>query len=167
MMRWYVVHTQSGAEAMAQGHLERQGFEAYLPRYRKTRRHARRTTEIRAPLFPRYLFVRFDIARTRWRSINGTYGVDQLVCMGVRPSPAPRGVVADIKARENAAGVIELPAQPAFHEGEVLRVTAGPLADQTGVFACMDEQQRVVLLLTMLGREMEVPVRRDAIAAYA
>ena len=34
-------------------------------------------------------------------------------------------------------------------------------------FACMDERQRVVILLTMLGREMEVPVRRDAIAAYA
>ena len=167
MNAWYVVHTHAGAEAMAQGHLERQGFETYLPRYRKTCRHARRTTEVRAPLFPRYLFVRFDIKRTRWRSINGTYGVNYLICMGPRPSPVPHGVVGDLRERENENGVIELPPQPDFEQGDVLRVTAGPLAEQTGFFDCMDDRQRVVILLNMLGREMRVPVRRDAIAAYA
>ena len=167
MKRWYAVYSHAGAEAMAQGHLERQGFAAYLPRYRKTRRHARRTTEIQAPLFPRYLFVRFDIERSRWRSINGTYGVCNLVCMGTRPSPVPRGVVADIRTRENANGVIELPPAPSFAAGEVVRVTAGPLAEQTGVFDGMDDRQRVVLLLNMLGREMKVPLQRDTVAAYA
>ena len=40
--RWYVVQTQPHAESKAMGHLIRQGFAAYLPRYLKRRRHARK-----------------------------------------------------------------------------------------------------------------------------
>ena len=66
MSRWYVVHTQANGEERARANLERQGFEVYLPRYLKHRRHARRTGPVRRPLFPCYLFVRFDRARTPW-----------------------------------------------------------------------------------------------------
>ena len=66
--RWYVVQTQAHAETKACWHLARQGFETYLPRYLKRRRHARRVEMVQAPLFPRYLFVVIDIATQRWRS---------------------------------------------------------------------------------------------------
>jgi len=62
--RWYVVQTHSQAEAKACGHLQRQGFEIYLPKYLKRRRHARRTETVIAPLFPRYLFVAVDMTRS-------------------------------------------------------------------------------------------------------
>ena len=58
MRRWYVVHTQPQGESRAKANLERQGYEVYLPRCRKWRRHARRAEIVAAPLFPRYLFVR-------------------------------------------------------------------------------------------------------------
>ena len=38
--RWYVVQTQANGEAKAAEHLRRQGYEIYLPRYLKRRRHA-------------------------------------------------------------------------------------------------------------------------------
>jgi len=63
--RWYVAQTQPQAEFRAVANLERQGFETYLPRYLKRRRHARRIETIKAPLFPRYVFVRVDIASQR------------------------------------------------------------------------------------------------------
>ena len=50
--RWYVVRTQPHAESKASAHLGRQGFETYLPRYLKKRRHARRVETVQAPLFP-------------------------------------------------------------------------------------------------------------------
>ena len=40
--RWYVVQTQVNGEARAAQNLMRQGFEIYLPRYLKRRRHARK-----------------------------------------------------------------------------------------------------------------------------
>ena len=69
MRLWYVVHTQPQGEARAKANLERQGYEVYLPRCRKWRRHARRADIVAAPLFPRYLFLRLDISCERWRPV--------------------------------------------------------------------------------------------------
>lgn len=167
MQRWYVVHTRAGAELLAQGHLERQGFATYMPRYLKTRRHARRTSQVPAPLFPRYLFVRFDAANAPWRSINGTHGVSHLVCMGTRPSAVPRGVVSEIRARESEDGFVGIQEPVGFESGDVVQVTGGPLAQQTGVFQNINDDHRVVILLSMLGREMKVTLGREAVAAFA
>ena len=41
-IRWYVVQTQVNGELKAAQNLVRQGFEVYLPRYLKRRRHARK-----------------------------------------------------------------------------------------------------------------------------
>ncbi len=78
---WYVVQTHANAEVKAATHLGRQGFEVYLPRFLKRRRHARRVEIVPAALFPRYLFVA-DIASQRWRSIHSTIGVCRLLCNG-------------------------------------------------------------------------------------
>ena len=67
---WYVVHTQPHAEDKAIFNLRRQGFETYLPKYLRTRRHARRTEQVARPLFPRYLFVALDLAVQPWRAIQ-------------------------------------------------------------------------------------------------
>ena len=45
-------------------------------------RHARKILNVRAPLFPGYLFVSLDLTRDRWRSINSTYGVLGLIMGG-------------------------------------------------------------------------------------
>src|ERR1041385_5933087 len=85
--QWYVVQTQANAENKAVAHLSRQGYATYLPRYLKRRRHARRVDVVAAPLFPRYLFVEFDMGVQRWRSIYSTIGVSRLVCNGEFPAP--------------------------------------------------------------------------------
>jgi hypothetical protein len=60
--RWYVVQTQPQSESRAELNLRRQGFTTYLPRYMRTRRHSRKVEMVARPLFPRYLFVGFDLA---------------------------------------------------------------------------------------------------------
>ena len=82
---WYVVHTHARGEQIACENLERQGFTTIMPRYRKRRRHARKTDWVKAPLFPRYLFVAIDMAKARWRAIASTVGVSHLICEGDRP----------------------------------------------------------------------------------
>ena len=70
MKRWYVAMTHTKSEEVAYANLARQGFQAYLPRYLRERRHARKTTEVKAPLFPGYLFINIDMDAERWRPIR-------------------------------------------------------------------------------------------------
>ncbi|MBI1318957.1 MAG: transcriptional activator RfaH [Candidatus Hydrogenedens sp.] len=166
MKRWYAVFTQSHAETKAQFHLGRQGFDVYLPRTLKRRSHARRVDSIAAPLFPRYLFVGIDLAAMRWRSILSTIGVAGLICHGDQPVAVPRGVVEEIRARENAEGlVLLLPASPSFRAGDPIRVTDGAFKDHVGLFDVADDQRRVFILLDLLGRNVRVALSGDLVEA--
>lgn len=167
MKRWYVIYTHAGSEAMAQGQLARQNFVTYLPKYRKQRRHARRVSEITVPLFPRYLFVELDLDTQRWRAVNSTYGVRYLVCMGESPAALPEQIIPEIREREAEDGHIALPHKELFNKGEVVQITAGPLTDQVGLFQCADDGDRTIILLSLLGREVPVRVRSEALRAYA
>ena len=77
--RWFVVRTHPNGEFKALAHILRQGFDGYLPRYVKRRRHARKTENVQKPLFPGYLFVGMDPERARWRALNSTVGVSELI----------------------------------------------------------------------------------------
>ncbi len=166
MRRWFVVHTKPHAEARAHQHLSWQDYEAYLPRYLKRRRHARRTSWVAAPLFPRYLFVRLDPAETGWRPIHSTHGVCDIVRIGDRPAPVPVGVVEDIIARHGIDHHTRLDEPPPFEKGEIVRIHSGALSDAVGSFEQLDDAERVVVLLDMLGREVRVRVPLDSVAAY-
>ena len=103
--RWYVVRTQPHSENKASAHLGRQGFETYLPRYLKKRRHARRVETVQAALFPCYLFVAIDRQTQRWRCISSTIGVSHLVCNGEEPALVPDSVIGALRDREDESGL--------------------------------------------------------------
>ncbi len=163
--RWYVVQTQVNCEAKAAQNLHRQGYEAYLPRYLKRRRHARRVDFTAKPLFPRYMFVAIDVAAQRWRSVQSTIGVSRLVTNGDSPALVPEGVVRALKAREDCRGFVKLDARPAFTPGDKVRVLAGAFMDNVGLFNGMADHDRVSILLDMLGRKVRVLLDADLVAA--
>ena len=163
--RWYVVQTQPHAEIKAMGHLIRQGFDAYLPRYLKRRRHARKVEMVGAPLFPRYLFVTVDMETQRWRSIHSTFGVSRLVCNGDEPAPVPPAVVTALQGREDAGGFVQLERRPQFAPGEHVRIVDGVFADSLGLFEGMADRERVAILLDLLGRKVRILLDEGAITA--
>src|SRR5277367_6233396 len=126
---WFVVQTQVNAEAKVARNLLQQGFEIYLPRYLKSRSHARKIDKVAAPLFPRYLFVRIDMATQRWRSIQSTFGVSRLVCNGSDPAPVAQQVLSSLQAREDESGYVKLDQRGKFALGEKVRVLAGAFAE--------------------------------------
>lgn len=162
--RWYLVHTRPNAECKAQLHLSTQGFDSFLPQFDKTIRHARRLTTVRRPLFPRYLFVRFDVAQDRWLSVNGTIGVSRLVMRDSRPIAVPVGIVEDLLAHSDE-GVTRL--DFSAKEGQRVRILSGPFADFTATLARLDEGRRVQVLLEMMGTSVRVLVDRRALAPAA
>jgi transcriptional antiterminator RfaH len=162
---WHVVQTHGHSEAKAQLHLGRQGFETYLPRYLKRRRHARRTETVAAPLYPSYLFVTFNPAIHRWRSIQSTVGVARLVCNGDMPATMDDAIVNGLKGRENAEGFIELARRPQFAAGDQVRVREGVFGDCLGLFESMGDRERVAILLDLLGRKVRVLLDEELVVA--
>src|SRR5262245_28488387 len=130
--RWFAVQTHAHSEAKAAGHLTCQGFSAYLPRYLKRRRHARRVEIVAVPLFPRYLFVKVDMMCQRWRAIHSTIGVTRLVCNGDQPASVPDVVVDAIKRRENGEGFVQLEHRR-FEPGAQVQITDGAFASCFGL----------------------------------
>ena len=162
--RWYVVQTHAHAENKAAVHLQRQGFEIYLPRYRKRRRHARRVETVTAPLFPRYLFVGVDMATQRWRSIQSTFGVLRLVCNGDEPAAVTDLVVNALRGREDQEGFVEL-ARRRLAPGTRVQITDGAFASCLGLLEGMRDDERVTVLLDLLGRKVRVLIDELSLTA--
>ena len=59
-MPWYGVRTRANHERTAATVLEAKGYEQYLPSYKVRRRWSDRIVETILPLFPGYVFCRFD-----------------------------------------------------------------------------------------------------------
>ena len=154
---WFVVQTQARAEAKARRHLINQGFVTYMPVYRRHVRHARRNEIVLRPLFPSYLFVRLDPELHRWRSINGTIGVRQILGHGETPRYVPNRIIDEIVAREDETGAVKL-APPIFNPGQAVRLAEGAFADVSGLFEEMRDEHRAVLLISLLGRKVQVYV---------
>ena len=162
---WYVVQTQSNGEFRAAENLRRQGFEVYLPRYLKRRRHARRIDFTAKPLFPRYVFVAIDIATQRWRAIQSTFGVISLISHGEDPAVLPEGIVSELKAREDDKGFVTMNRDPGFARGDKVRVLAGAFIDSAALFDGEADHDRVSILLDMLGRKVRVLLDATMVAA--
>ena len=142
---WYVVQTRPRAEAQVIFHLEIAGYRVFCPRFRKTVRHARKATSVLAPLFQNYLFVRMDILRDQWRSVNGTRGVVRLLMRGEAPQPVPNGIVDALQAKVRADGAMDWTS--AFKVGREVRIANGPFAECLGTLEYLDAAGRVRVLL--------------------
>src|SRR5690606_247840 len=148
--RWYCVHTRPRAEAQALEHLQRQGFECFLPRLqRSVLRGGRRQTVVEA-LFPRYLFLRADADTTSLAPVRSTRGAVGLVRTAGEPAIVPGEFIERLQADANADGLITLPERRLL-PGERVAITEGPLAGLQGIYTQAQSEQRALVLLDILG----------------
>ena len=85
---WYALRVQSKFESVVSIALRGKGYQEFLPLYRSRRRWADRVKELDLPLFPGYLFCRFDV-HDRLLPILTTPGVVCIVGAGKTPSRFP------------------------------------------------------------------------------
>lgn len=163
--RWFAAMTRPQREGVAVDNLRRQGFHTFSPLEKVVRRHARKTIATTAPVFRGYVFVRMDPMRARWRSINGTLGVRSVVANGDTPLAIRPGVIETLVASTNAEGILEFidPLQP----GMVVRLRAGPFAEQLGVIERLDGRGRLVLLMSLMSGQVRTGVSRDLVLKVA
>ena len=160
--RWFVVQSRPRKESYAADNLERQGFETYVPRLKRTKRHARRSWTGLVPLFPRYFFVRLDLGADRWRAVHSTYGVSCLLNAGTWPLPAPTAFVEELIAAGKGAETIDL--TPALKPGEQVCFLTGPFAETIGRLVELDDVGRAHVLLELLGAQRKITVASTTLA---
>ncbi|MDA1090998.1 MAG: transcriptional activator RfaH [Proteobacteria bacterium] len=167
MTYWCAVQTHVRSEDKAAFHLRRQGYEVFLPKHLKRRNHARRIDWVASPLFPRYLFVAIDPDTTPWWAIRSTVGVGNLIRFGDAPAVVPADIITEIRARQDEKGMVKLHAGCTFKRGDRVKFIDGPLNELEGLFESPTDEDRVTVLLSLMGREVKVHVPLETVYACA
>ncbi len=154
---WYGVRTKSNHEKVASSVLQGKGYQQYLPVYRSRKRWSDRIVETEMPLFPGYVFCRFD-AKQRLPVIS-TPGVVAIVGFGSDPAPIADTEIEAIQAIL-ASG---LSAQPCdfLREGQRIRVARGSLEGLEGILLKKKSEWRMVVSISMLQRSISVEIDRE------
>ncbi|WP_295455978.1 transcription/translation regulatory transformer protein RfaH [uncultured Thiodictyon sp.] len=163
MNTWSVVFSKPRQEAVARTNLERQGFTAYLPMLKRSKRLRGRWVDVVEPLFPRYLFVALEFGVHDLSPIRSTLGVIDLVRFGLEPATVPQGVVESLMAAEDPAAACHLGRTEPFHKGDRVTIAAGPFAGIEAIFEESTGKGRVLLLLDLLGQANRVQVDKNLI----
>jgi transcriptional antiterminator RfaH len=162
--RWYVAMTLPRKERVAAANLANQNYRSFLPIQLETRRHARQFRTVLAPVFPRYIFIILDVDGQRWRSVNGTLGVQRLITDGERPLAVAPGVVETLVQSSDQRGALIYKTDD-LAIGDRVQLVAGPFAGSLGILQRLDGPRRVQVLLELLGGPVKVTTARDTVAA--
>jgi len=144
-VHWYLVHSKPDQESVAVLTLQWLGVEAFCPQLRQLKTIRRRNETVISPLFPGYLFSKFDLA-TEFCRVNYAPGVGNVVTFGSLPALVDEETIASIKARIQN-GYVHLQS-PSSQVGQVGRMNEGPFLNLEAVFEeDLSGSQRVALLL--------------------
>ena len=161
--QWYVVHTNPKQEDRAYSNLRCWGVETLNPKMksRRVNEFSGAFTYITKPLFPRYIFAKFD-ARTQLAKISFTRGVHHVVSFGGQPTLVEEDVIRIISLRIDDNGFVRIGDQ--LKPGDKVVIKAGPLRDFGGVFEReLNDNERISVLLTTISYQGRVVVNRDVL----
>jgi len=139
---------------VAEANLRRQGYEVYYPRLLRPRRVRRHWVDRVTPLFPRYVFLRLCVGHQAIAPARSTVGVASIVRFGGDYAVVPDAIVENLRMRAAPDTGLHCPhSHSAFEPGSNVRIVAGVFDGLEGVFQRESGDERVVLLLGLLGRD--------------
>lgn len=157
---WFAIHTIGRREAVAASNLASASIETFLPLLRHPVQTKYQSYHSVDPLFPGYLFARFEISN--WPLIRKEQGV-RVVRVGERPAIVDDWIIEGIRSRMNEMGYAESVKRrySALEPGDVVVMKSGAWAGLTGIFLeGMKGGERVAVLMRILGAERRVPMDR-------
>lgn len=154
---WYAIRVRSKFERGVAASLSGKGFEQYLPLYRSRRQWSDRMKDLDLPLFPGYLFCRFDVqVRLPILTIPGVISV---VGCGKTPIPVSDEEVDTIQAMVRS-GLLLRP-WPQLVVGSKIVIEKGPLQGVEGVTLDIKKKHHLVVSVPLLQRSVAVEIDRE------
>lgn len=158
---WYVIHTLMKQEDRAEANLRAWQVPTFLPRVKEARRnpYTGQTTYFVKPLFPRYIFARFDVSNSLHK-IKYTRGVRSVVSFGADPTPVNETIISALEARIGQDGYARL--YDKLDSGDEVAITDGPLKGLAGIFERdIKGSDRALILLKAIAYQAHVQVEKD------
>ena len=159
---WYALHLRPRFEKCVQAHLEAKGYEVFLPTSVSAHRWSDRIKTISSPLFPSYLFCRFD-AGSKF-PILITPGVKNIVGVGRTPTPVAPEEISGI--RQVVASGLPTQPWPYLKTGETVRIQTGPLEGLTGCVVRDKSCARLIVSVTLLMLSFSVEIDRRWVTPF-
>jgi len=153
---WYALHVRPRFENTVELQLGGKGYEVFLPTYESKRRWSDRVKTVVQPLFPGYVFCRFDVGARL--PILTTPGVNSIIGVGKIPVPVDPSEISAIRSVIDS-GIASYPCDY-IRDGESVRVESGPLEGLVGIVQRSKNSDRLVVSLTLLMRSVSVEIDR-------
>ena len=152
---WHVVRTKPRSEYRAAAALEREGFELFLPLIQTLRPQGGYT---KAPLFPGYIFLRYDWENQEWPSVRTLPGIFGWLRLGGVVPSVPDEVITGLVQRSeaiNQGGGL----WTRFRRGQRVRVVSDKIESLAQVLEePSSPEARVRVLLQFMGRMVSAQV---------
>jgi transcription antitermination factor NusG len=154
---WYALQVKFRHEKAVAHALRGKGYEEFLPLYRGSRSSAGRATTAELPLFPTYVFCKFDPQRRL--PVLQTPGVFSIISSGNALIRVDEDELAAV--RVTVASRLPIEPLPSLEVGDEVFVEKGPLRGTVGVLQRFGNRHRLVISVTLLQRAVAVEIDRS------
>ncbi len=152
--RWYAVWTRSRHEQVVRTQLDEKHVTAFLPTMTRWSRWKDRKKQIDVPLFPGYVFARFEPGERL--AVLKCSGVVSIVSFNGEPAPVPDHEIEGI--RTLVASTLPYDPCPTIKTGTLVEVSHGPLKGVIGRLTRKGTQSRLILSVDLIGQAVSVQV---------
>jgi len=156
---WFILQFKSNSHHLAAKNLNRQGFETFLPLHDTTSRRTSRFINTSKPLFPGYMFIKFDRAESEWHKINSTYGVSRLITFNSILKSIPTIFVDHLMERYDLSEKLLLIQK--LKKGDQVTVLKGPFRNFIATVEKYEADQRIWILMDLMGRKTKIQTPSD------
>ena len=160
---WFILQFKPNAQNQAVKNLTRQGFETFLPLINTTSGQTSRFKNATRPLFTGYMFIKFDRSKSEWPKINNTYGVSRLVTFNSILQSIPTTLVDNLMERCDLSG--ELRPIKNFKKGDKVKISKGPFAHFIATVEKYETEQRIWILMDLMGGKAKIQTSLDTLQA--
>ena len=164
-LRWYACRTRARAEKQAARSLVGRGVESYLPLIEQERQWSDRKKRVAFPLFPGYLFARFNLRMTH--EVLSTPGIATILRTNGYPTPlrdeelqSVRILVTGVNAGHGRPRTVEN-----LEVGQEVIVTEGAFAGMRGLLIEGRGRARVAVRLSVLRQAVSVELPKRLLRA--
>jgi transcriptional antiterminator RfaH len=159
---WFLAYTKPRQEQVALQNLAQQGFDVYLPMYKKFKASEQGQVSLFEVMFPRYIFFRPGQVGQSMGTARSTKGVATVIRFGVDFARLQDVLVRQIRVMEeerNQATHLDL---SSLKPGQRVRLQHTALSGMEGLVQTVSSK-RVAVLLEILGRPTVVDLKHHQV----
>lgn len=159
--RWYALQLRTRWESLIAATLSNKGYQTFLPTYKAMKRVRGKLIEVQAPLFPGYLFCRFNVFDRL--PVLITPGVITVVGRGRTPVPVENSELEAI--RKMVSTGLKIEPCPYLEIGQFVRIEEGALKGVEGILTGFKGAHRIIVSISLLRRSVALEINRFMVSS--